>query len=67
MPLNSIGYASGQLPASQLAGIVGAKWMFGLSILIPAILSILTPTVILSSFEASLFVRAMLGLSASGT
>lgn len=49
--------------------LIGAKWMFGLSILASSVLSIITPAAILSSYglTAGLAVRALLGLGASGT
>ena len=33
------GYAVGQIPASLLARKYGAKWTFGLSVLVPAVLT----------------------------
>lgn len=62
------GYALGQIPASYLASIYGAKWMFGLSILMSSVLSVITPYAILGSgLPAALAVRALLGLGASAT
>jgi ACS family sodium-dependent inorganic phosphate cotransporter-like MFS transporter 5 len=63
------GYALGQLPSSYLASVIGAKWMFAISILTSSLLSIATPAAILSKYglTAGLAVRALLGLGASGT
>eukprot|EP01038_Epipyxis_sp_PR26KG_P017929 gene17929-25086_t len=35
------GFAAGLLPSSKLAQIYGAKWIFGLSVLIPSALTML--------------------------
>eukprot|EP01038_Epipyxis_sp_PR26KG_P017930 gene17930-25087_t len=35
------GYAAGLLPSSRLTQIYGAKWIFGLSVLIPSALTML--------------------------
>eukprot|EP01035_Chromulina_nebulosa_P022315 gene22315-28899_t len=37
------GYALGQIPASIYTQLYGAKWLFGFSILIPSILTLLVP------------------------
>jgi hypothetical protein len=52
--------------ASYGTSRIGAKWVYGMSILIPSIMSIALPSVILHSYEAGLFVRGFLGLCASG-
>ena len=43
----------------------GAKWLFGLSILLPALLSLIFPAAIKYSYGLGLFVRALIGLAAS--
>jgi MFS family permease len=60
------GYATGQLPASYIAARVGAKWTFGFSILVPSILSIITPWAVRESLALALFIRALLGLATAG-
>lgn len=55
------GYAIGQLPASRLGQYYGAKWLFGLSVLIPSILSLLVPVASRSSFGMALFIRVLIG------
>lgn len=55
------GYTLGQIPASRLAGIYGAKWIFGLSVLIPSILTLLVPVACRTSFALALVIRASLG------
>eukprot|EP01034_Spumella_vulgaris_P017036 gene17036-21720_t len=55
------GYAIGQLPASRLGQYYGAKWLFGLSILISSILTLLVPVASRSSFGMALFIRVLIG------
>ena len=55
------GYALGQIPSSRLVQIYGAKWIFGLSILIPSILTLLVPIACRDSFGLALFIRAIIG------
>jgi hypothetical protein len=52
--------------ASYGTSRIGAKWVYGMSILLPSIMSLALPSVILSSYEAGLFLRGFLGLCASG-
>lgn len=61
------GYATGQLPVGWLIQQHGAKLILGCSIFIPAVLTLLIPTVSELSFPLLLFVCALRGLFASGT
>jgi MFS family permease len=56
------GYSLGQVPASRLAQIYGAKTTFGLAIFIPSILTLLVPWACRHSFEATLVIRVLIGL-----
>ncbi len=56
------GYALGQIPSSRLAHVMGAKFLFGLSVLIPSIITLLVPVACRTSFPLALFTRAILGL-----
>ena len=55
------GYAIGQLPASRLGQYYGAKWLFGLSILISSVLTLLVPVASRSSFGMALLIRVLIG------
>lgn len=61
------GYALGQLPASRLAQIYGAKHIFGLSVLIPSILTLIVPVACKESFPFALFIRGILGFFESAS
>ena len=61
------GYALGQIPASRLAYTYGAKWMFGLSVLIPSLLTILVPLASRHSYEGALIIRALIGFFESAS
>jgi len=61
------GYALGQIPASRLAAIYGAKVLYGLSVLIPSIITLLVPAACRTSFGWALFSRAILGLFESAS
>ena len=56
------GYALGQLPASYFALLNGAKFIFGMSVLIPSVLTLLFPLAAEKSFELALLVRMSIGL-----
>jgi len=56
------GYAVGQIPGARLANKFGAKIIFGLSILIPSILTLLVPIITTTSFTWLLVLRALIGL-----
>lgn len=57
-----VGYACGQIPAARWAQVYGARRMFGLSILIPSILTLLVPLACKQSFVFALLIRSILGL-----
>lgn len=61
------GYALGQIPASRFALMFGAKWLFGLSVLIPSLLTVLVPVACKSSFSAALVIRALIGFCESAS
>lgn len=61
------GYAVGQIPGGRLAHRYGAKRVFALSILIPAVLTLLFPIACELSFGLALTLRALTGLCASPT
>lgn len=61
------GYALGQIPASRFASIYGAKYLFGLSVLVPSIITLFVPLACRSSFGLALFSRAILGLFESAS
>lgn len=56
------GYALGQLPASYFAMHYGAKLIFGLSVFIPSVLTLLFPSAAQYNFVLALFVRMCIGL-----
>jgi MFS family permease len=58
------GYATGQIP-SVLLGAKRPKSLFGMSILIPSLLSLIFPSCIRYNFGLGLFVRMLMGLFAS--
>lgn len=60
-----MGYAVGQIPSAMFAQKYGAKTLFGLSVLIPSILSLFVPVACRTSFGMALFIRALLGLCES--
>lgn len=60
------GYVITQLPAGILAERFGAKWIFGLSVLITAILSLLSPIAAKLSYSAFFAVRVGQGLAEGG-
>jgi MFS family permease len=61
------GYSLGQIPASRLIHKYGGKWIFGLSVLIPSLLTLLVPEACKHSLAMALFVRAILGFFESAT
>ena len=61
------GYALGQIPASRLAAMYGARDLFGLSVLIPSIITLFVPAACRSSFSLALFSRAFLGFIESAS
>ncbi|RYG99618.1 MFS transporter [archaeon] len=61
------GYALGQVPASRLVQIYGAKWIFGFSILVPSVLTIFVPMACRGSFGLGLFIRALIGFCESAS
>ena len=61
------GYAIGQIPASRYAAIYGAKTLFGLSVLVPSIITIFVPVACRASFTLALLSRAILGLCESAS
>eukprot|EP01031_Cornospumella_fuschlensis_P048333 gene48333-59192_t len=61
------GYALGQIPSSRFVQMYGAKWIFGLSILVPSILTLFVPLACRGSFGLALFIRALIGLCESAS
>jgi len=61
------GYAIGAIPASGIAQKYGAKLVFGLSILIPSLLTLLVPVACRTSLYLALICRSVLGLFESAT
>lgn len=61
------GYTVGQLPAARLIQSHGAKWIFGLSVLVPSLLTLLVPAASKSSLGLAVFVRIAIGLFESAT
>jgi MFS transporter, ACS family, solute carrier family 17 (sodium-dependent inorganic phosphate cotransporter), other len=61
------GYALGQIPSSRFAALYGAKKLFGLSVVIPSIITLFVPAACRSSFGLALFSRAFLGLIESAS
>ena len=62
-----LGYALGQMPSAFMTHWYGAKWLFGCSILICSLLTLLFPIVIKLNFFFGLFWRVLIGLAASAT
>lgn len=56
------GYTIGQLPASRITQIYGAKLTFGLAIFIPSLLTLFVPWACEYSYEAALIIRVIIGL-----
>eukprot|EP01031_Cornospumella_fuschlensis_P039369 gene39369-47922_t len=61
------GYAIGQIPSSRMVQLYGAKVIFGLSILLPSLLTLLMPVACKNSFGLALFIRALIGLCESAS
>lgn len=61
------GYALGQLPASCYVQIYGAKWIFGLSVIIPSLLTLLVPVVGRTSFMLLIALRVLIGFFESAS
>ena len=57
------GYALGQIPGGRLANRHGAKKIFGLSILVPSILTLFVPIACRTHFALVLLLRALIGLT----
>jgi MFS family permease len=57
----------GQIPASRLIQHFGAKWIFGLSILIPSVLTLFVPAASRHSFGLALFIRCIIGFFESAS
>jgi len=56
------GYALGQIPSTKLANRYGFKLFFGLSILLPSLLTLLVPLACATNFTLLLLLRAAIGL-----
>jgi MFS family permease len=56
------GYTVGQLPASRITQIYGAKLTFGLAIFIPSLLTLFVPWACEYSYMAALAMRVVIGL-----
>jgi MFS transporter, ACS family, solute carrier family 17 (sodium-dependent inorganic phosphate cotransporter), other len=61
------GYALGQIPASRFTAMYGGKVLFGLSVLVPSLITLLVPAACRTSFGWALFSRAILGLFESAS
>ncbi len=61
------GYSIGQIPASRFVQKYGGKWIFGFSILIPSLLTMLVPVAARSSLAVTYFLRAVIGFFESAT
>jgi len=61
------GYTIGQIPASRFAQAHGAKWIFGLSVAIPSVLTLLVPVACRTSYGMALFIRVVIGFFESAT
>lgn len=61
------GYAAGQLPSGWLIQEHGAKQLLGISVFMPALLTLLIPAVSQASFGGLLVLCTLRGLFASGT
>ncbi|XP_025095477.1 uncharacterized transporter slc-17.2-like isoform X2 [Pomacea canaliculata] len=59
------GYLASQIPAGWLATRIGGKWLFGVAMLVAALLTIITPVVAENTFVGLMVVRILLG-AASG-
>ena len=57
----------GQIPASRIAQSYGAKWLFGLSVAIPSLLTLLVPLACRHSLGMALFIRVLIGFFESAT
>eukprot|EP01036_Dinobryon_divergens_P026695 gene26696-35372_t len=56
------GYTIGQIPAAKFAQLYGHKHIFGMSILLPSILTLFIPAACRFSFPLALFLRSIIGL-----
>ena len=57
----------GQIPASRIAQEFGAKWLFGWSVAIPSILTLLVPLAVHHSIVSVVIVRLLIGICESAT
>lgn len=55
------GYLASQIPAGWLATRIGGKWLFGVAMLVAAMLTIITPVVAENTFVGLMVVRILLG------
>lgn len=55
------GYLASQIPAGWLATRIGGKWLFGVAMLVAALLTIITPVVAENTFVGLMVVRILLG------
>lgn len=60
-----IGYALGQLPSTYITHWYGAKWLFGGSMLLTSIFTLVFPAVIKESFSLGIFLRILIGFTGS--
>lgn len=56
------GYVVTQIPGGRLAERVGAKWLYGVGVLVTALLTLLTPAAASWSIYAFITIRVMMGL-----
>lgn len=62
-----IGYALGQMPSAFMTHWYGAKHLFGGSIAVTSVLTLFFPAVIKYNFGLGIFMRVVIGLTASAT
>ena len=62
-----VGYAIGGIPCSFLARYYGPKLLFGLSVLLPSLLTLFVPIACRTSFALAVICRCLLGLFESAT
>lgn len=63
------GYAIGQVPVSylMLSGMISAKLVFGISVVVPSILTLLVPVCARHSFGMALVIRGLIGFIESAS
>lgn len=62
-----IGYALGQMPSNRFVMAYGGKLIFGLSVLVPSILTFFVPFAARTSYEWAIVIRILIGLTESAS